>query len=108
MMGGGMMGGYSSMMEMMRQLTNQAGSPEKRFLEAVSRATWIAGALAVGVALLLGLLISRQITAPLRRITLAAQRVARGDSPSGSTSGPRRNGLPGDGLQHDGGESGQE
>ncbi|MBI3997504.1 MAG: HAMP domain-containing protein, partial [Armatimonadetes bacterium] len=79
---GGMRGpawGYGSMMGMMRQLTDQAGSPERGFLEAVNRALWLAGALAVGVALLLGLFISRQITSPLHRLTLAARRVAAGD-----------------------------
>jgi len=68
-----------SMMDAMRQLVNQAGSPERRFLDAVNHTLWIAGAIAVAVALLLGLVISRQITAPLHRIASAARKVAGGD-----------------------------
>ncbi len=82
--GSGMMGGMmgqrgGSMAGMMRQMLQQAGSPESHFLEAVNRALWIAGGIALAVALLLGLLLSRQITAPLRRLTLASRRVAAGD-----------------------------
>ncbi len=49
------------------------------YLEAVGQATWIAGALAVLAAVSLGLLLSRGITSPLRRLTFAAGRVASGD-----------------------------
>jgi two-component system, OmpR family, sensor histidine kinase BaeS len=80
---GGMMGrggeGSTSMVEMMREMANEAGSPERRFLDAVNSALWIAGGAAVSIALLLGLLLSRQITAPLRRMALASRRVAAGD-----------------------------
>ncbi len=82
MMGGMMGSGWgsgASMMDMMRQLTEQAGSPERSFLDAVNNALWLAGAIAVGAALLLGLMISRQITAPLHRVTVAAGKVAAGD-----------------------------
>ncbi|MGE5620639.1 MAG: sensor histidine kinase [Sphingomonadaceae bacterium] len=75
----GHMGGYPSMMEMMRQMAGQAGTPESRFLEAVNRSLWIAGGAALVVALALGSLISREITAPLKQLTLAARRVAAGD-----------------------------
>lgn len=82
MMGGaGMMGQASTpaMIEMMREMVSLAGSPEQRFLAAVNRAIWLAGALAMAVAVVLGLLASRLITAPLHRITAAARRVAAGD-----------------------------
>ena len=49
------------------------------YLDAVGRATWIAGALAVVVAVLLGFFLSRRITSPLRRLTIAAEQVASGD-----------------------------
>ena len=54
-------------------------SPAERYLDAVGQATWIAGGLAVVVAVLLGYFLSRRITLPLRRLTLAAGRVASGD-----------------------------
>lgn len=81
-MGGMMMpagGDYPSMMDVMREMVNQEGSPERRFLDAVNNILLIAGGAAISVALLLGLLVSRQITAPLRRIALASRRVAAGD-----------------------------
>lgn len=49
------------------------------FLDRVGQSLLWAGLLAVAVALLLGLLISRQLTAPLRRLTDAAGAVAAGD-----------------------------
>jgi two-component system, OmpR family, sensor histidine kinase BaeS len=82
MMGGMMRGGGESapsMVEMMREMMNETGSPERRFLDAVNGALWIAGGAAVSIALLLGLLLSRQITAPLQRMALASRRVAAGD-----------------------------
>jgi len=80
---GGMMGRGpavgSSMAEMMRQMMQQAGTPERLFLDEVNRSLWISGGIALAAALLLGLLLSRQITAPLRRLTMASRRVAAGD-----------------------------
>lgn len=54
-------------------------SPAERYLEAVGQTTWIAGGLAVLVAVLLGFFLSRRITSPLNRLSLAANRVASGD-----------------------------
>ena len=82
---GGMMGGFgpsgapATMADMMRYMTQQAGTPERGFLDAVNRALWASAGIAAVLALLLGLVISRQITAPLQRITAAARRVASGD-----------------------------
>ncbi len=59
--------------------SGQLPSSEQRFLEATNRALWLAGGTAVAVALLLGLVISRQITRPLRRLTRAAHTVAVGN-----------------------------
>lgn len=71
---GGMMGGGrgDSMRAMM-------GVPERGFLAAVHNSLWIAGASAVALSVVLGALLVRQIVAPLRRLNLAAQHIARGD-----------------------------
>ena len=58
---------------------NGSSSSAQSYLAAVGQATWIAGALAVLAAVSLGLLLSRGITSPLRRLTLAADHVASGD-----------------------------
>jgi two-component system OmpR family sensor kinase len=80
---GGMMGhgvgSGSDMREMMQQMMQQAGTPERLFLDEVNRSLWISGGIALAAALLLGTLLSRQITAPLKRLTLASRRVAAGD-----------------------------
>lgn len=70
MMGGGMGRGAASMM----------GAPETSFLDSVRNSLWIAGGIAIALATLLGILLSRQITAPLRRLSVAAARVGRGDT----------------------------
>ncbi len=49
------------------------------FLDSLERTLWIAGLSGVALALLLGYLFTRQIVAPLGRVTAAARRVARGD-----------------------------
>ena len=49
------------------------------FLDRVRQSLLLAGALAVGLALLLGLLISWRLTAPLRQLTHAAGAIAAGD-----------------------------
>jgi signal transduction histidine kinase len=54
-------------------------SPESRFLESLNQAV-IFGALgAIGVALLIGILLARTISRPLREVTAATQIVAGGD-----------------------------
>lgn len=50
--------------------------PEDEFLSQVNRSLLWAGLAAVVVALVLGLLLARQLTAPLRALTQAAQRLA--------------------------------
>lgn len=55
------------------------GGAEQNFLQRIDESLWLAGAIAVAAAVLLSLLLSRQIVAPLRRLTLAAERIARGD-----------------------------
>ena len=68
-MGGMMDGGMGTMM----------GAPETAFLSSVRNSLWIAGGLAIALAAALAVILSRQITAPLRRLSAAAGRVARGD-----------------------------
>ncbi|MDY7041396.1 MAG: HAMP domain-containing protein, partial [Chloroflexota bacterium] len=55
------------------------GSAEESFLTEVNRALLWAGLLAVVLAVVLGLILSRQVTAPLRALTVAAEKMAAGD-----------------------------
>ena len=52
---------------------------EERYLSRTDTALGIAAAVMVGVALLLGLLLARLITRPVRELTAAAERIAGGD-----------------------------
>ena len=56
-----------------------ATSPASAYLTAVNRATWLSGLLAAGLALLSGVFLFRQIVAPVRAVTTAAQAIAAGD-----------------------------
>lgn len=56
------------------------GAPEAAFLGSVRNSLWIAGGIAIVLAALIAVVLSRQITAPLRRLGAAANRVARGDT----------------------------
>lgn len=49
------------------------------FLSRVRRNLWIGGAVAMGVALIIGGLLFRSITAPLRELTAASEAIAQGD-----------------------------
>lgn len=71
------MGGQGSMMEV--ALPSTGGGSEGHFLDALGRATWVAGGSALLVALLVGLGLSYRITSPVRRLTVAAGHVAAGD-----------------------------
>ncbi|MFH1647761.1 MAG: ATP-binding protein [Chloroflexota bacterium] len=63
---GGMMGG-------------PAAQASLEFLQNLGRTLWIAGILGVVLAIILGWLFTRQIVAPLRKVSEAARRVAAGD-----------------------------
>lgn len=54
-------------------------APEARYLERTDQALAIAAAVMIGVALVLGVLLARLITRPVREITAAAQKIATGD-----------------------------
>ncbi|MBI2953845.1 MAG: HAMP domain-containing protein [Chloroflexi bacterium] len=79
---GGVASGFGGMgmgSAMMQRMMGTIGQPEREFLQAVNRSMWVAGAIAVVIAMLLSLLLARQITLPLRGLTLAARRIASGD-----------------------------
>ncbi len=54
-------------------------APEARYLARTDQALLIAAAVMIGVALVLGVLLARLITRPVREITAAAQKIATGD-----------------------------
>jgi signal transduction histidine kinase len=54
-------------------------SAEQIFLNRTNSYLWIAGLMAIAVALLLGILLTRQITRPIRDLTTGAQHIADGD-----------------------------
>ncbi len=65
--------------EMRRMMRRMMGPEELHFLEQLRRTTWLA-ALAGGLAaVLLGILMARYLTTPLRRMSDAAGRIGRGD-----------------------------
>ncbi len=65
--------------EMRRMMRRMMGPEELHFLEQLRRTTWLA-ALAGGLAaVLLGILMARYLTTPLRRMSDAAARIGRGD-----------------------------
>ena len=68
MMGGMMGSGY------------HMGAPETSFLSSINTSLWIAGGIAVVIAAAVAIVFSRQITAPLRRLSTAVGRVAQGDT----------------------------
>jgi signal transduction histidine kinase len=70
---GGMMSGGSG------QISGILGAAEQTFLDRVNRAVLLAGLIAGAVALLLGLIVFRGITAPLNKLTRAAHAVAEGN-----------------------------
>lgn len=84
-MGGGMMGptmmGSSDPVGPVAAVrpVAQAQALENDFLRRVRRSLWWAGLGGGVAALLLGALLVRQITGPLRRLSVAARRVAQGD-----------------------------
>jgi signal transduction histidine kinase len=52
---------------------------EQDFLNQVNNYLWIAGLIAAGIALLIGLLFARQITMPIKHLKAGAQKIASGD-----------------------------
>jgi signal transduction histidine kinase len=71
------MGGSTNGMEQMMS-GPMMGTQENDFLADVRRSLWISGGLAAAGALALGVIISRQITRPVRRLAAATADIARG------------------------------
>jgi methyl-accepting chemotaxis protein len=67
---GGMMGGVQNPL---------MGINENAFLTSVNRSLWAAGVIGAALSALIAIVFSRQITAPLRRLSTASARVAGGD-----------------------------
>ncbi len=65
--------------EMRSMMRRVMGQPELRFLEQLRRATWRVALVAIIAAALMGVVIARYLTAPLRRLSRAAEGVGRGD-----------------------------
>ncbi len=74
---GGMMGMMNG--QMGQHMGALLGQPEREFLAGVNSSLWLAGAVAIFIALVLSLLLARQITLPLRALSSAARRIAAGD-----------------------------
>jgi len=70
---GGMMGGGVS------TPTVVAVNPGQDFLSRVNNYLWVAGLIALAAALLIGVLLTRQIIRPLRALTNGAEQIARGN-----------------------------
>jgi two-component system, OmpR family, sensor histidine kinase BaeS len=68
--------GLGQMRGMMGQMI---GPLETQYLSAVNNYLWIAGVLAVVAAAVIAVIFSRQITAPVSRLSAAAERVKNGD-----------------------------
>ncbi|MBI3998369.1 MAG: HAMP domain-containing protein [Armatimonadetes bacterium] len=65
-----------AMRTMMRRVM---GAPELRFLWQLRRATWLAAFSGLIAAVVLGVIVARRLTAPLRQISSAAARIGKGD-----------------------------
>ena len=72
-MGRGPMGGWGSRMMPMMQTS------EQDFLDQVNDSLWQAGLIAVGVALVVGLILTRQITRPVKALISGVRHIARGE-----------------------------
>ena len=68
-----------SMQGMMGNGFGMMGPTETQFLSSINNSLWIAGLVAVVIAIVIAVLFSRQITAPLDRLSTAAARVRQGD-----------------------------
>jgi signal transduction histidine kinase len=58
---------------------NLLGELERGFLARVQKVLWVGAALAVGLGLIMGVILSRSLTAPLQRLAAAARAVAGGN-----------------------------
>jgi signal transduction histidine kinase len=69
--------------EMRGRIGRALGAPEVRFLMQLRRATWLAALTGILAAIILGAVVARYVTSPLRQMASAAARVGRGDLTGG-------------------------
>ncbi len=82
----GDLGAMSRMMDQMMgqgsggaMLDQMLGPAERSYLQSVHSALWVAGCIAAVAAVVLSVLLARQITAPTRALTIATRQLAAGD-----------------------------
>lgn len=75
MMGMGHMGGQGGLPSSMPMFD----IAEQDFLNRINRSLWLSGLIAVAVALVAGLILTRQITRPIRALTKGASQIAKGE-----------------------------
>lgn len=73
------MGGMMSGMMGGRGQQPLLGLGQQDFLNRVNHLLWVAGLIAAGVALIIGMLLTRQVTRPVRELTRGARQIAQGD-----------------------------
>ncbi|MDD4859311.1 MAG: ATP-binding protein [Dehalococcoidales bacterium] len=71
--------GYMGGMGMMGTSPTTIVNPESDFLSRVNSYLWLAGLIAAAIALILGILLTRQITRPVHALNLGAQHISQGD-----------------------------
>lgn len=76
-----MMGPAMRDMDMSRMMKQMMGPSEQRFLQSVNQSLWIAALITMVLAVLLGFIFARRLTAPLKKLTAAASKIAEGDLP---------------------------
>ncbi len=77
-------GDFGAFLNHMEAMERMMGSPafiqaQRDFLDNLGRTLWVAGLSGAALAIFLGYLFTRQIVAPLSKVTAAARRVAQGD-----------------------------
>ncbi len=70
---------WRSMMQPGMMYHHMVGPLEQGFLQSVNKWIWVAGLITAVMAALVGLFISRKITAPLKDLAVAAGQISRGD-----------------------------
>jgi signal transduction histidine kinase len=78
-MGKGNMGGRGMMSGTGQAVQTQAQNLETDFISRINNYLWVAGIIAILVALIVGVLLTRQFTRPIRALTLGAHKISEGD-----------------------------
>ena len=77
--GKGYMGGRGMMGNTDSPPAAAALTPDNQFINRINNYFWIAGLIAIAVALLLGIFLTRQITRPIRSLNIGAKKISEGD-----------------------------